>query len=221
MSDLPPVIEQADAMLARLASLDLSLAEHVHACALAATDPDEVADLARAYQRVSRSLRQTLALHARLKTDRAKAAREAAQHEAWLEARRLGIADEDPEHAAIEDRIEDLHGALGRVISRVAAGDRERHTELVHRFDREMDDWVEADDFLDRDLDEHVLRACRVLGLPEDLAGRWDELPEPTFFPDPAPRVRTPPTPQEAADPDAPSALTDADAPPVPSSDTG
>jgi len=221
MSDLPPVIEQADAMLARLASLDLTLAEHVHACALDTTDPKQVADLARAYQRVSRSLRQTLALHARLKTDRAKAAREAAQHDAWLEARRSAITDEDPEEAAIEERIEGLHDALGRVISHVAAGDRERHTELVHRLDRELDDWVEADDFLDRDVDEHVLQACRVLGLPEDLAGRWDELPEPTFFPDPAPRVRAPPAGQDAADPDAPPAPTDAEAPPAPSSDTG
>ncbi|HEX7887411.1 MAG TPA: hypothetical protein VF474_15660, partial [Phenylobacterium sp.] len=66
----PADIDPAEAMLAELAGLDLSLARHVHACAVSTEDPAEVADLARAYQRISRSMRQSLALHARLKRER-------------------------------------------------------------------------------------------------------------------------------------------------------
>ena len=76
MSAHPPIIETADAFLGRLAALDMQAAEHVHACLMDATRPAEVADLARAYARASRCLRQTLALHARLKGDRERAARE-------------------------------------------------------------------------------------------------------------------------------------------------
>lgn len=205
MSELPPEIEQADAMLARLASLDLQAAQHVHECLLATTEPAEVADLSRAYARASRSLRQTLALHAKLKIDRAKAAREADQREAWTAARLapgddLGPAPDTREYAVC-DRVEDLREAVDRVISRVADGDRRRHTEMAHRFDREMDDWAEADDFLDLEVEAHIRQACRRLGLPEDLARAWRQLPEPAFVPEPearAPEAGSHPPPTDA-----------------------
>ena len=49
MSEEPS--DRIEAMLARLAEMDLSAAEHVHAELLAATEPAEVASLARAYAR--------------------------------------------------------------------------------------------------------------------------------------------------------------------------
>lgn len=53
-------------MLARLAELDLAAAEKAHAKFMAAEEPDDIDRLGRTYQRLSRSLRQTLALKARL-----------------------------------------------------------------------------------------------------------------------------------------------------------
>ncbi len=47
-----------------------------------------------------------------------------------------------------------------------------------------MDDWIDEDDFLTADLDAQVLRACRLLELPETLADAWRTLPRPTVFPE-------------------------------------
>lgn len=48
MSDLPPIVDEADVFLAKLAKLDLRAAQHVHDCLLDTTDPDEVARRAQA-----------------------------------------------------------------------------------------------------------------------------------------------------------------------------
>lgn len=224
MSDLPPVVDEADLILARLAKLDLASAQHVHNCLMDTTDPDEVAKLAHAQARLSRACRQDLACLARLKADRAKAEREAEQH-ARAMSKPLD-ADEGrktPQEVAWEARADHLADAMERVISHVAAGDRERHTALIHRFDRELDDWYEKPDFLDLDPVTHVRQACRRLGLPEDLGERWESLSEPTFFPDPEPRRRDPHEPEfdaaPPADPDSdPTSTAD---PPVPWPNTG
>ena len=188
MTATPPVIEAADAFLDRLARLDLQAAEHVHACLLDTIKPAEVAELARAYGRVSRGLRQTLALHSKLKIDRERAAREAARHDVANRPSGGGygsVSAFDPRAHAIDARADDVRDAVERVISKAADGDEARHTQIAHRFDREMDDWVEAEDFLDLNVEAHIQEACRRLGLPADLSRAWRTLPEPTFFPDP------------------------------------
>ena len=195
MSSLPPVIEQADAMLARVASLNLQAAEHVHACLLDTTEPDQLAQLSRAATQLSRSMRQCLALLARLQADRAKATREAAQHETWLKSRaRLVVTDPDAEPADLPQaqHLDDVQTGVVRIIARVADGDRDRETALVHRFDRELDDWWDEPDFLDYDVDAVIRHACRVLDLPSDLAARWRDLPDPDWSPDPAQRADDP-----------------------------
>ena len=176
MSAPPPIIEAEDAILGRLAALDMQAAEHVHGCLLDTTTPAEVAELSRAYARASRCVRQTLALHARLKGDREKAAREAERH--VVQMARAAIApsaadsDFDPDFAPDPDeiyfarKVEELRGAVDRVVSHVADGDQTRHTRLIHRFERELDDWLETPDFLDTPLDELVAEACKTLELP-------------------------------------------------------
>jgi len=222
MSALPPEIDASDAMLAEAAKSDLVLMRHVQSLALAADDAAEVGTLVHAYARVSRAMRQNLALLAKQKADRAKAAREAAHHEAWLAKR---ASERTPEEMAYEERAEELQQAVSRVISAASAGDRVRHTELAHRFDRELDDWYDTDDFLDETLGAQVLRACRTLGLPADLAYRWRNLPDPTFFPDPAPEPDEVPIDAGSWDdvdppnPDRPPP--DPDAPPVPWANSG
>jgi hypothetical protein len=181
MSERPPEIEASDAMLAEAAKMDLVAMRHVQQLVLACDDAKDVGVLVNAYARVSRCMRQNLGLLARQKADRAKAEREAAQPRTY---------PWEQTHPA-DERAEDLQDAVGRVISAAADGDRRLHADWVHRFDRELDDWCEEEDFLDAPLGAQVLRACRTLGLPDELAARWQDLPEPTFFPDPAPESET------------------------------
>ena len=58
--------ERHGRMLARLAELGMSLAERLHADALSADTPAEAADAAKAFHTVSRTVRQSVALEARL-----------------------------------------------------------------------------------------------------------------------------------------------------------
>lgn len=190
MSEHPLITETADAFLGRLAALDMQAAEHAHACLLDATKPGEVAELARAYARASRCLRQTLALNARLEGDHEKGAREAERHAAQMAREAAtppgrGDLPLDPDQIFLDGKVEDLCEAVDRVISKAADGDLRRHTRLIHRFERELDDWVETPDGLDAPLDRLVERACRTLDLPQTLARTWRNLPQATFFPEP------------------------------------
>jgi hypothetical protein len=174
MSASPHEIEASDAMLAEAAKMDLVGMRHVHELLLASHEAKEVGVIAHAYSRVSRCMRQNLAMLAKQKADRAKAEREAAR-------------SAPSERELVDERSDTLQGAVDRVISAASDGDHKLHTDWAHRFDRELDDWTEKADFLLEDLDTQVLRACRSLGLPEDLAANWQDLPDPTFFPDPEP----------------------------------
>ena len=181
MATEPVIVEQSDVMLAEAAKLDLVGVRHVHELLLASDEAKEVGTLVNAYAKVSRCMRQNLAMLARQKADRAKAEREAA---------RTGPSERE----RFDERTDALQGAVDRVISAASDGDHKLHADWAHRFDRELDDWTEKPDFLIEDLDVQVIRACRTLGLPDHLAQRWQDLPDPTFFPDPEPE-----TPEEIA----------------------
>ena len=57
--------------VARLAALDMAAAERAHAKFMAAEETKDVVELGRNYQRMARSLRQTLAHHARVRRETA------------------------------------------------------------------------------------------------------------------------------------------------------
>ena len=194
MSEAQQPIDPDEAALAELAAKDLTAVRHVHAQLLAATDTDEINSLGRTYQRVARSLRQTLALKAKLK-------REAAQDAVNLPAQRRGpLANFDLEGHQLDARIEEIQGAVERVITAACKDEPEGQEPFYERFDREMDDWVLDERFLAETLDDQVRGICQALGLPEDLIARWRELPVPDYTPDPATRAPT----AEAADPPVP-----------------
>lgn len=71
MSEATP--DPDEALLGELAELDMALARHVNGQALATTDPDTLNGLGRTAQRLARSVRQTLALKARLTRERISA----------------------------------------------------------------------------------------------------------------------------------------------------
>ena len=175
----PASVDPAEAMLAELAGLDLSLARHVHACAVGTEDQDEVADLARAYQRISRSVRQSLALHARLRRERERDQRETPPP-----------APPPPRDAA---RIAERKAALRRPAQRVVWAEYEDaeaehadyHFDLIdQRLERLAQDdafgLIARDETWDIEpLDDHVVRFCRHIGLPEATALDWRDLPDP------------------------------------------
>ena len=103
-----------DEALAELAGLDLSLARHVHAQALATTDPDQINGLGRTYQRIARSLRQTLALKAKL-------ARDARDHAPRHSARAREIPAPDQAYVVADALIHRLCEDLG-LFAEVAQG---------------------------------------------------------------------------------------------------
>jgi hypothetical protein len=82
MSGASEMAERHGRILAELAELGLSLARGLHARAGAAETPQDAERLALAFHGLSRSVRLTLALEARLERERLKAAREDRDHAA-------------------------------------------------------------------------------------------------------------------------------------------
>ena len=179
------------ARLERLAEMDLSAAEHVHAQLVATSEPAAVADLARAYQRASRTARQTLMLQMRHMKVRDEAAAKAAS----------AVQDDEPPlsvadaafNRLVTGRIEVLQDAVGRIAAAVHPDKPRLQREALDRLDIEIDEW-EDDDFLAGDLDDKIVEACERVCLPTELARQWEDLPKPaqTFDPATAPPPAVP-----------------------------
>lgn len=187
------------AMLARLAALDMSAAEHAHGRLMAATDAEEINDLGRTYERFARSLRRTLALKAKLAHDAALAA-----------ARRARAAREDIDDEAddpTDARVGELQDAVGRISHAHGLTDGPALERLHERLDTEIWDWAERDDFADGDLDVQVRWLCGRLGLPAELAAVWRDLPQPDAVPPPWADDATPPADDLDTAPAVPPAL--------------
>lgn len=179
MSSDVDIAERGPQILGQLAELDLELAKHVHAQALATDDPALVAELSHAYQRVSRCVRQTLALQARLK-------READQHVRWLAARdpRPHAPAPVPRDRA-EARAGELEAAVGRVIWAEREYDGPDWEDRRERRFQLMDHYIHHHEHRQRfgreTLDEDVVTLCGDLGLSRLNALNWRKLPEPEF----------------------------------------
>ncbi|MDB5424473.1 MAG: hypothetical protein JWQ29_1889 [Phenylobacterium sp.] len=151
MSDPADMAERHGRILTRLAELGLSLAEELHAGALAAETPKAAGDLVLAFHRVSRSVRQTLALEAKLERDRRLGERE---------ARAEGVRE-------AQARVARRKAQLGAVVERacwteVEGDEAER---LVDHLGDLLDEDALSDDFLERSFDDQVAQLRRDLGL--------------------------------------------------------
>jgi hypothetical protein len=174
MSEALP--DRDDEMLARLAEFDLAAAERVHGRLMAAEETSEIAELGRTYQRIARSLRQTLALKAKLKRDRQAA-----------DAAPAGPKT-PPGGVAVARRLKELRAAVTRII-----WNEYESPDDATLVEEELDDIITremlGDGFCDENLDDHVARLCLELDLGPAAAETWRDLPDP---------------PDEAGDPDAP-----------------
>ena len=155
MSDPTPSAERREQMLGLLAEKALALACAVQQRALEAESSEEMAQLSQAFVRLGRSVRQCIALHARLEKDRVGGEHAAAQtrvqdHALAVRQRKRELqdgveavlcADWDPEIE--EDNGESFH--------------------LIGSLRERLDDLSEAEGFLDIDPDQLIARLCEDL----------------------------------------------------------
>lgn len=180
--------ERQDRILAELSELGLELARDLQASALAAREASDKADLSLAFHRTSRSVRQSLALEARLERDREAADRE--DHEV---AKRAASA-----HAA--RRKAQVKLAVERCVWSEADGDE------AEKLLNDLDDILELDTLSDTyagddPVETHIARICAELGVdtPEAFAARRAEAtsstPAVSIEGEPEPQVEKPTEP--------------------------
>jgi len=169
MLDALTITEEEAAGLSELAALDLAMARDFAARAQAETDPGTAADLARCYQRMARSYRQSLALKVRL-------------------AREIAAAERDApppprDEARIRARVNEVRAATRRVIwaehERPDSPDDGLWEEFFDVLEQTLLITSREEGFGQTPLDDHVIEVCSDLGLSASLARRWRELPDP------------------------------------------
>ena len=147
--------ERHQRALAELAELNLDAARQLHGRLASAETNAEARDLALALQRVSRSVRQTLLLEAKLARELRNAEREAA------------VEAEAAQEALVKVRKARVRHEVGRVA--VEAGETEEDAEqILSDLDDRLDGYVRAHDFETAPLDELVLAICKTLGFSFD-----------------------------------------------------
>ena len=149
--DAVGMAERHARQLARYAELSLSLAEDVHASAVAATDPDQKARLANGFHKLGRAMRQSIALEAKFVRDRARD-----QRDANLDAA-------DARRAAVKRRQDQVRAAVERQIyCEVEPHDAPAWlADLTERLEEE----ALYDDFDDESVEAHIDRLAADLGL--------------------------------------------------------
>jgi hypothetical protein len=206
-SALPIDLPDDEAVLREVAAMDLALARKHFAEAMAESDPQISAELGRAYQRMARSLRQSIALRARLAQDAEN--HRIAHTPIWTgesvlaafrrapataAARPKSAAPETPAPARDEDahvraRKVQLRLALQTVIwSEREAGelDRAAAARLRDRVDDLLWRTQHPPDFAAGPLGDHVAALCDEFGLTFDPD--WAERrPPPDIWANPAP----------------------------------
>lgn len=172
MSDPVEMAERHGRHLAELAELGMALARDVQARALAAEDAAAAADLGRTFHTVARTIRQSVALEARLERDRARQAREDQVQAVRETETRLRV------------RKDQIRSAVERLIWNEAEDDEA--DDLIERLDDLLDTDERRGHLTDGDVEAHIARARHVLGL---------SAPDPSPPADAAPTDRPAPSP--------------------------
>jgi hypothetical protein len=137
--------ERHGRILAKLSELSLTLAVDLHTRALAAEDTDEVAELANAFQKIARGLRQTMALEAKLARDAAAQARDKAVEDDRTRPLRTG------------QRIVTVRKAVERLIWTEVENDEDAEIGVGILADI-IDEFALNEDFLDTPLEVQIER---------------------------------------------------------------
>jgi hypothetical protein len=147
------MLQEMDAGLARVAHLQLALADKLHQMAQASDDAAEVADLAKALEGTTRSLRLTYALRAKLRRDAKRADREEAD----------ATAKRDRQQVSFKKHR--LKTGVEALIWRETDGvDQEAEADFGDLLDALVDDEAAAETFLTEPLADQVARVIASLG---------------------------------------------------------
>ena len=184
MSEPSGTIERADLILDELARLGLRLARSLAQRAEETQDADLAARLAIAFHHVSRSVRHSLALQARLAHDAERSLREARDDDQRQDKTRREL------HAArVRSGVRRLIGA--------EAPERE-HIALLSRLELALLSDATDADFLEGTVERHIARICRMLGVPVPDAAAAAVAADPPGWPRPG-HMTPPPNPDPSA----------------------
>ncbi|WP_197422567.1 hypothetical protein, partial [Phenylobacterium sp. CCH9-H3] len=175
----PDMAERHARVLARLTEMGLALAEQAFEDAQAAETPAARIEPVKAFHTISRSVRQCVALEARLVRQQAQDAREAERAQAAAPPRKPGGAE-------LSRRITAVRDAVTRVIWHEVE-DEDSAAWLEEGLEEDIASACLRDDFCAEPLDDHIARLCLEMGLSEDAALNWRNLPDPPEPPDEAP----------------------------------
>ncbi len=196
MSNAADMAERHGRVLAELTELGLSLARALHEKAVAAEDPKAATDLTLAFHRISRSVRQSMGLEARLERDRQRAAAELRREDVQEAAQATALTE-----LQVQQRVRARKHELGRRIESLIwheVEDDETAEELHHAIADHIESEARAETFLDEDIDLQIERIMDALGLAlldddEPPAADPPASPEPPpdapSGPDPPPRT--------------------------------
>ncbi len=156
--------ERHGRILARLAELGLAHAERLHEQAMTADDPKASAELGLSFHRVSRSIRQSIALEARLVRDAQACERRGAEDlRAFREEAGAGVPRDARRIEARKDEIrQHLHEAIRSEVEHV---DREQADYLSDLLEERLELLGRSNGFGLEPLEEHLARFYSDFGL--------------------------------------------------------
>lgn len=181
MSSDGDITERHARILGRLSELGLELAERIAMDALTAETPQARAEFSRAFHTVSRSVRQSVALEAKLVAAQKREGERAPREEAPLQA---GAAEPEDlsrfrDEGRIAQRQDEARTAVQRVIWSEAEDEEQDY--LFDLLDQRLGIYGRSPTYGMDPLDAHIAFLCAQLGLPPEAAQAWRDLPDPVF----------------------------------------
>jgi hypothetical protein len=151
MSDAAAKMERQDRILAELSELGLTLARGLHGRALAAGTAEEAQVLSLAFHRISRSVRQTLALESKLERER----------------RRLDLEDRRDVERRVETEVSHRKAQIRLAVERAVWTEAEglEAERLLDDLDDLLEERAFGDGFLDGPVETLIARIQDDLGL--------------------------------------------------------
>jgi hypothetical protein len=159
-------------VLDELAEIGMDLARTTRRQAMDAAAPQPAGDVALAFSRIARAVRQTVALEARLDEDRHTRDRDTRHRIEAEQERRRAVAQ-----IRVAVRKDDIRDAVEQAIETEA---RERGREvdverLLADLDERLEDAEDDADFTGRPIGELIARICQDLGVTADPSLCWDD----------------------------------------------
>ncbi|MDB5413218.1 MAG: hypothetical protein JWR10_1553 [Rubritepida sp.] len=185
-------------MLGELAELSLVVARELAVRLRESEDTDETVALAGAFQKMSRVVRLTLALDAKLERDAARDAAAEAQAAALTDAEAARVADcirrEEARVARaaepvdpIEARKSRVRSLMNRLLWTESEGEEEDYEVLVEDLNARLDEAARSPDFEDFSIEALARRVIADMGLTSHFALSLAEpKPAPERLPQPA-----------------------------------